>query len=200
MLIPSVCLLIPFWRIYILFIPRNCRTTMNQAYYSEYDSPIGLTIVVSCKTGICKISLPNTASKTVFTWINQYYDSYEKKRTKIIDDAIKELNQYFRRKRKKFSTPIQLHGTPFQKKVWKALQKISYGETTTYGEIAQQIKKPNAARAVGRAIGRNPIPIIVPCHRVIGAQGDLVGYGGGLPLKQKLLRLEKTLPPPSQKG
>lgn len=172
---------------------------MNQAHYSEYEAPIGLTIIVGCKAGICKFSLPNTVPGTISTWIDQYYDSYEEKRTKIMDNAIEELNQYFKRERKRFSVPIQLHGTAFQKKVWRTLQKIPYGETTTYGDIAHQIKKPKAVRAVGGAIGKNPVPIIVPCHRVIGAQGELVGYGGGLPLKQKLLRLEKTLPTPYQK-
>lgn len=174
--------------------------TMKKAQYYKYDAPVGLMNIVSCNTGICKISLPNTEPETVYTWIDKYYDTYIEKKTKTIAIAIQELRQYFKQKRKRFSVPIQLHGTSFQKQVWTALQNIPYGETTTYGEIAKQIDKPNAARAVGRAIGRNPIPIMIPCHRVIGAQGGLVGYGGGLPLKRKLLRLENTLPKQSQKN
>lgn len=104
-----------------------------------------------------------------------------------------QLEEYFLRKRKKFSIPFKGIGTEFQKMVWDALVMIPFGETRTYAEIAQQIGRPKSARPVGGAIGNNPISIIVPCHRVIGATGKLVGFAGGLESKTKLLYLEKKI-------
>ena len=115
-----------------------------------------------------------------------------KAETPPIKKAAAQIEEYLDGKRKKFSLPIAMHGTDFQMDVWQALQSIPYGETRSYGEIAAHIGRPNAARAVGMANNRNPISIIVPCHRVIGHNGALVGYGGGLPLKQYLLELERN--------
>lgn len=105
--------------------------------------------------------------------------------------AIRELNEYFAGERTEFSLPLQPSGTEFQKKVWLALREIPYGETRSYGQIAQAVGNPKACRAVGMANNRNPISIVVPCHRVIGANGGLTGYGGGLPIKERLLELER---------
>lgn len=105
-------------------------------------------------------------------------------------DAAHQLDEYFAGDRSTFELPLNPTGTPFQRVVWEALQTIPYGEVRSYGDIAEQIGKPGAARAVGLANGRNPISIIVPCHRVIGASGSLTGYGGGLERKQHLLDLE----------
>jgi O-6-methylguanine DNA methyltransferase len=104
--------------------------------------------------------------------------------------AVDELRRYFAGERVQFSCALDLHGTPFQLAVWRELCRIPYGETRSYGEIACAIGKPNAARAVGAANGANPVAIIVPCHRVIGSNGALTGYGGGLPTKFWLLSLE----------
>ncbi|MDE2196162.1 MAG: methylated-DNA--[protein]-cysteine S-methyltransferase [Gammaproteobacteria bacterium] len=101
-----------------------------------------------------------------------------------------QLAAYFAGRRRAFDVPLAPAGTPFQLKVWRALQTIPYGETWSYGELARRIRKPTASRAVGAANGDNPIAIIVPCHRVIGADGSLTGYGGGLRIKQQLLELE----------
>lgn len=101
-----------------------------------------------------------------------------------------QLAQYFAGRRVRFDLPLVMRGTPFQQRVWDALQEIPYGETLTYGEVARMIGKPSAARAVGLANGSNPISVIVPCHRVVGADGALTGYGGGLERKQQLLSLE----------
>jgi methylated-DNA-[protein]-cysteine S-methyltransferase len=101
-----------------------------------------------------------------------------------------QLAEYFSGERKDFDLPLKLNGTEFQVSVLEALLEIPYGETTSYGAIAKQIGRPKAVRAVGAANGRNPIPIIVPCHRVIGSSGDLTGFGGGLDTKEALLRLE----------
>ena len=105
-------------------------------------------------------------------------------------DARKQLDEYFAGKRSAFDLPLALRGTPFQMKVWRALLQIPFGATASYGEIAAAIGSPAASRAVGGANHRNPIPIIVPCHRVIGSDGSLTGYGGGEPIKRRLLALE----------
>jgi methylated-DNA-[protein]-cysteine S-methyltransferase len=106
-----------------------------------------------------------------------------------------QLNEYFEGRRTTFDLALDLVGTPFQKSVWSALLRIPFGETRTYGEIAAQLGNPKAVRAVGAANGRNPLSIITPCHRVIGAHGELTGFAGGLGAKEYLLRLERSLPP-----
>jgi methylated-DNA-[protein]-cysteine S-methyltransferase len=111
------------------------------------------------------------------------------------DEVAEQLQEYFARSRKTFSVPIALDGTPFQRRVWTELMNISYGETRSYGQVADAIGNRSAVRAVGAANGRNPISIIVPCHRVIGSSGTLVGYGGGLERKCFLLSLERAIRP-----
>lgn len=108
----------------------------------------------------------------------------------LLGRAIDQLRRYFAGELREFDMPLDMQGTAFQKRVWDALLKIPYGETRSYGHVANTIGAPKAVRAVGAANGRNPVPIIVPCHRVIGAGGSLTGYGGGLPLKRFLLDLE----------
>jgi len=105
-------------------------------------------------------------------------------------EVVRQLGAYFDGKLKDFDLPLILDGSAFQLLVWNNLRKIPYGETISYGQLAKRIGSPDAARAVGLANGSNPIPIIIPCHRVIGSNGDLTGFGGGLPLKKKLLALE----------
>ena len=109
----------------------------------------------------------------------------------VLGPIRKELDQYFAGRLKKFSTPVAFNGTQFQTTVWQELRRIPYGETISYLELAKRIKNPAAVRAVGMANGANPIAIIVPCHRVIGSNGSLTGFGGGLPTKRALLELEK---------
>ncbi len=110
--------------------------------------------------------------------------------TALLREAQAQLNQYFSGTRNVFDLPLRFGGTAFQHAVWEALLEISYGETRTYGQIAAAIGRPKAVRAVGHAIGRNPISIIVPCHRVIGKDGSLTGFGGGLEIKERLLKGE----------
>jgi methylated-DNA-[protein]-cysteine S-methyltransferase len=107
-------------------------------------------------------------------------------------ETITQLRAYFRSELTTFDLPLALHGTPFQRRVWAPLRTIPYGETVTYGQLAERLGAPSAARAVGLANGRNPIGIIVPCHRVVGANGSLTGYGGGLDRKRHLLTFERT--------
>lgn len=123
-------------------------------------------------------------------------DSCEKrmrKETPLIVETWKQLQEYFSGMRKQFELPLAPEGTVFQQMVWNALQTIPYGEVRTYGQIAAQISAPKASRAVGMANHNNPIGIIIPCHRVIGANGKLTGYAGGLDKKEKLLRLESII-------
>ena len=142
-----------------------------------------------CKLGIAE---ENGNICRVFFKMGKTPDGFEKAETPLIKKAAAQLDEYFNGKRKVFNLPLKLNGTDFQIDVWKALQAIPFGETRSYGEIAHIIGKPKASRAVGMANNRNPIVIIVPCHRVIGHDGSLTGFGGGIELKRRLLKLEKS--------
>jgi methylated-DNA-[protein]-cysteine S-methyltransferase len=113
--------------------------------------------------------------------------------SKLLDEAARQLNAYFAGELRRFDLPLDLAGTEFQLRAWRALADIPYGETISYGEQARQLGRPRAARAVGAANGRNPLPIVLPCHRVVGAGGSLVGFGGGLSRKQRLLEHEASV-------
>ena len=113
----------------------------------------------------------------------------------LLREVATQLQEYFTGKRREFRLALDMHGTEFQKRVWRRLETIPYGETRSYAQIAAVIGEPKAVRAVGAANGANPIPIVVPCHRVIGSSGKLTGYGGGLELKKKLLELEGAMAP-----
>ena len=146
-----------------------------------------------CKYQFENISLYLVATETHL--INIQFTQPQKallQTTELLSMATIQLDEYFQGKRTIFSLPFKLTGTPFQLAVWKELQNISYGKTTSYKEIAQKINKPKAYRAVGMANNKNPLPIIIPCHRVIGSNGKLIGYAGGLKLKNYLLELEKS--------
>lgn len=147
----------------------------------------------SCKYQFENISLYLIATETHL--INIQFTQPQKallQTTELLSMATIQLDEYFQGKRTTFSLPFKLTGTPFQLAVWKELQNIPYGQTTSYKEIAQKINKPKAYRAVGMANNKNPLPIIIPCHRVIGSNGKLIGYTGGLKLKNYLLELEKS--------
>lgn len=152
-------------------------------YYCYFDTPIGELLLAGEDDALAMIGFPKGSMRRdpEPDWI---YNE------KPLANARRQLEEYFAGSRKDFDLPLRLNGTEFQVKVLKALLKIPYGETVSYGEIAKRIGKPKAMRAVGAANGRNPIPIVVPCHRVIGSGGDLTGFGGGLDTKEALLRLE----------
>ena len=118
--------------------------------------------------------------------------SLPEKRSPVLERALTQLQEYFAGQRRDFDLPLDPRGTEFQLRVWQRLLKIPYGETTTYGALASELGDARASRAVGLANGSNPIPIVIPCHRVIGADGSLTGFGGGLAIKQQLLELERT--------
>jgi methylated-DNA-[protein]-cysteine S-methyltransferase len=145
------------------------------------------------KKPVCRLGIAeeNGSICNVFFDNGNTPNGYAKQETPLIKKAAEQFGEYFDGRRKSFNLPLSLCGTDFQVKVWKALQNIPYGETISYGELAAIIGNPKACRAVGMANNRNPIPIIVPCHRVIGHDGSLTGYAGGLELKRQLLELEQ---------
>ena len=142
-----------------------------------FQTPIGKIEIRADEGGVCGLLF--------------HADGEKNDGSEIIAWAQRELEEYFAGRRKIFSVPLSIKGTPFQEKVWKALLSIPYGETRTYGEIAAAIGDKNAARAVGMANNKNPLPVFIPCHRVIGAKGKLTGYAGGLEIKEILLEIEE---------
>jgi len=161
---------------------------MKSIYFYKYQ--IGKNFIL--KLGIAEDSGADKAAICgVFLNAVNAPKGFVKKETPLIKKAALQFGEYFKGKRKSFNLPLTMSGTDFQMKVWNALKKIPYGKTISYGELAAMIGNPKACRAVGMANNRNPIAIIVPCHRVIGSDGSLTGYGGGLKLKSLLLELEK---------
>ena len=151
--------------------------------YCYVDSPIGDLLLAGDESGLCLVGFPEGAMRREPEPDWTYDES-------PFATVREQLREYFAGKRKAFDLPLKLTGTEFQVRVLEELQRIPYGETTSYSDIAERIGRPKAMRAVGAANGRNPIPIIIPCHRVIGRGGDLTGFGGGLETKAALLRLE----------
>ena len=153
--------------------------------YKTIKSPVGRLKLIASQRGLAAILWENDDPKRV--WLAPLV---EDENHPVLRKAERQLNDYFAGKLEKFSLRFDFAGTEFQKKVWRALAAIPFGETRSYGEIARQIGRPKAVRAVGAANGRNPISIIVPCHRVIGSNGKLTGFAGGLEAKAFLLKTE----------
>ncbi|MGA3187512.1 MAG: methylated-DNA--[protein]-cysteine S-methyltransferase [Bryobacteraceae bacterium] len=152
--------------------------------YTYLDTPIGTLLIAGDDQAVRRIEFPkNGSARTADP------DWTESSRGPV-GQAVKQLREYFAGKRADFDLPLAPDGTEFQRTVWRNLQDIPYGETISYGELAKRVGNPKASRAVGAANGQNPIPIVIPCHRVIGANGKLTGFGGGLPTKEALLALE----------
>lgn len=148
-------------------------------------SPVGELKLVASNIGLCAVLWPTDDGKRVSLVPSQLDE-----RDPILMATKKQLEEYFETKRRSFELPLDLRGSVFQKQVWQQLQAIDYGKTASYLDLACNLGKPTGARAVGMANGRNPISIIIPCHRVIGANGLLTGYAGGIENKKKLLLLE----------
>ncbi|MDE6607001.1 MAG: methylated-DNA--[protein]-cysteine S-methyltransferase [Lachnospiraceae bacterium] len=145
-----------------------------------YKSPLGMICIEEKEGSIAGL------------YFVKSIDEKETTENETIEEAKRQLEEYFSGRRREFTLPVRLEGTDFQVKVWRALQTIPYGETRSYGDIAKQIGNPKAARAIGNANNKNHILLLVPCHRVIGADGSLVGFGSGLDVKKYLLELEKV--------
>lgn len=161
-------------------------------YWSNLSYEDWNLYIAATEEGLCFVGSQNQPFEELEAWANTRYPGYDL----IRDDEklrpyIEELVQYLQGKLEQFSIPFSYQGTPFQEAIWKALCDIPYGQTCSYSDIARYIQKPAAVRAVGAAIGANPILITIPCHRVIGKNGSLTGYRGGIEMKTKLLELER---------
>jgi methylated-DNA-[protein]-cysteine S-methyltransferase len=154
--------------------------------YKLIDSPVGELKLVASDKGLVAILWENDSPRRV-----RLSELVEDEHHPVLVETERQLEEYFAGKRKVFSVALDMRGTRFQKDVWEALLAIPFGETRSYGQLANQLGNPRATRAVGAANGRNPVSIIVPCHRVIGASGKLTGFAGGLNAKARLLGLEK---------
>jgi O-6-methylguanine DNA methyltransferase len=167
---------------------------MPLVYCTSFDSRIGHVYVASTDRGVCKISIPRETRKDFFKWLRTHFSEDE-----VVDnrsrnrDVIDELTRYLDGKLAKFHIPLDEIGTVFQTRVWKELRRIQYGTTVTYKQLARRVGNPKAYQAVGRAVGANPLPIVIACHRVVGSDGRLTGYSAGVKTKEFLLRLEGAL-------
>lgn len=161
--------------------------------YDVVDSPIGPLFVAVSERGLCRISFePDPEAEE--ERLARGFGARVLRSPRPVDEARRELDDYFEGKRQTFELPVDLRPlTDFNRAVLEHLVRVPYGHVTTYGTLAARVGRPRAARAIGMVMNRNPIPIVLPCHRVVGANGSLVGYGGGLPRKEQLLRLEGAL-------
>ena len=150
-----------------------------ETYWMEIAAPVGKIIVMADDEAVTHIELSA-----------KHRPAGKPKLNAVLTRAQKQLVEYFTGKRENFDLPLKPEGTAFQQKVWKALAKIPFGQTRSYGQIAKAVNSPAASRAVGAACGRNPLPIVIPCHRVVGSTGSLTGFGGGLSMKEWLLKHE----------
>lgn len=155
--------------------------------FRRIESPIGPLLIAADERGLCNIEFRQSSHPVDRS-------GWRGGNSPFLDATEEQLGEYFAGKRRQFDLALSPQGTDFQLRVWRALETIPYGQTISYAELARRVGNPKASRAVGLANGRNPLSIIVPCHRVIGADGSLTGYGGGLPIKEFLLRLEGALP------
>lgn len=164
---------------------------MLTLYYSRMESTIGPLVIGVSEKGLALIEFDRGDFPKSKLSQSAYWEESPGKTSAVVE----ELDEYFEGKRREFTVPLDLHGTEFQKKCWQALLRIPYGKTRTYAQIAKTVGCPRGFRAVGMANHDNPVPIIVPCHRVLASDGTLGGYGGGLDVKRKLLELEGSLQP-----
>lgn len=166
--------------------------TDEMIVWAAMKSRVGTIRVAATSRGVCKIALGKETAQAFFGWLEHHVSRAPGKpeRSGIVALALDQIAEYLNGERRDFDLPLDLRGTEFQRSAWSAVAGIPYGQTRTYAQIAQAIGKPFAVRAVGAANGANPLPLVVPCHRVLGSDGSLTGYGGGLEVKQKLLEME----------
>ena len=160
--------------------------------YTDIESPIGQLTLIASGKGLCGLYFSCSDSQRYFARMVEEGTLVADDKHKLLSRAQEQLKEYFAGKRKKFDIPLDMQGTVFQINAWRQLQQIPYGKTISYGEQAARMGDAKKARAAGMANGRNPIAIIVPCHRVIGSNGTLTGFGGGLKTKEFLLELERS--------
>ncbi|GAF12213.1 LOW QUALITY PROTEIN: methylated-DNA-protein-cysteine methyltransferase [Bacillus sp. JCM 19045] len=168
-------------------------SALKKFYVQRVEAPVGLLTIVATEQGVCQIHFGELKKAHVKCKIDSRHAEWVEQDTEFTQTAIQQLKEYFNGTRSSFTMELDLIGTPFQQRVWTELKTIGYGETKTYKEIAEGIGAPKAVRAVGGANNQNPLPIVIPCHRVIGSNGAMVGYGGGLTNKELLLSLESSV-------
>jgi len=159
-------------------------------FFTHYHSPLGIYLLASSKKGVVCVKTEDRSEISLSRWKREGMELKEDDGPNL--GLTSQLDAYFAGKLRDFTVPLDLRGTSFQREVWDLLCGIPWGETRSYGEIAQALGRPRAARAVGRAVGTNPVSIVVPCHRIVGSDGSLTGYGGGLDRKTALLKLEAS--------
>jgi O-6-methylguanine DNA methyltransferase len=165
---------------------------MEKIYYSSFDSSVLKKVfIASTDKGVCAVDFL-TSEGTFLRKLRQEFPGDIVRSDRKNQKALTQLKKYLKRELKHFDCPLDIRGTPFEKRVWSALKKIPYGKTRSYKDIAKSIGHPKAFRAVGNANGSNPLPLILPCHRVIESNGGLGGFGHGLKVKRQLLKLEKV--------
>jgi O-6-methylguanine DNA methyltransferase len=169
-------------------------TPVARLFTAAFDSPIGTLRVASTEHGLAYLGLPRAGGRGFSGWIRRSAGGARREEAFAPNrDAVRQVLEYLAGKRTGFDLALDLRGTAFQRAVWAALEAIPYGETRSYSDVAREIARPGAVRAVGSANGANPVPLVVPCHRVIAAGGRLGGYGGGLDLKRRLLAMEQSI-------
>jgi O-6-methylguanine DNA methyltransferase len=169
----------------------------EKLYYSSWVTPVGVIYAAATLSGLCQITLGEMRERNFIRQIEALHGIRPHRKDAFFLTLKRELKRYFSGDLSAFSSPIAfLQGTPFERKVWRTLKTIPYGETRSYQWVSEQIGLPWAYRAVGGACGRNPLPIIIPCHRVISKSGKIGGYTGGISLKKRLLALEALHPFP----
>ncbi|MEB4796959.1 methylated-DNA--[protein]-cysteine S-methyltransferase [Paenibacillus chondroitinus] len=173
----------------------NQQSAANKLIYTEVATPIGALVLITSPKGLCRVAFGTMSQNQddLQEWVTRWFGKGTEFREDVgtLAPIVQQLEEYFRGERLRFDGELDLQGTDFQKKVWTALLDVPYGETASYKHIAEAIQSPKAVRAVGGANNKNPIPVIIPCHRIIGVSGGLVGYAGGLDMKIHLLDLER---------
>ena len=169
--------------------------TQQDTIATTISTPLGRVRIAATERGICRMDFAEKMEARANSTAIAASSAATRQARAHLERAAAQLQEYFAGRRREFDLPLDLRGTPHQQRVWKSLLEIPYGKTLSYGELARRIGSPRAARAVGTACGQNPVGLVVPCHRVIGGDGGLHGYGGGLWRKQKLLEIEGAVTP-----
>lgn len=176
-----------------MFVVAKTKMPAETLYWGSVPCEQGTCVVIATEKGVCWTGTPGTSREHGLAWLERRLpvaQIVESEAVEPLSQALDQLRRYFAGERVQFRCSLDLRGTAFQQAVWQELYRIPYGQTRTYAQIASAIARPQAVRAVGAANGANPVAVIVPCHRVIGSNGTLTGYGGGLPMKHWLLTLE----------
>ncbi|RSL30522.1 methylated-DNA--[protein]-cysteine S-methyltransferase [Salibacterium salarium] len=171
-------------------------TTAEKLYYTQVNTRVGPLTIAATEHGLCALHFgeSDTVIEAMKPWVQKHDIAASMEQDfKKLQSVTEQLHEYFAGERKTFDIALDLYGTPFQRSAWQALKQIPYGETRSYKQIAEVIGSPKAVRAIGSANNKNPVSIIVPCHRVIGSNGKMVGYGSGIDKKEHLLKMEGVL-------